>query len=95
MIWSDGHEVSPRHLATLMARLTEGTDDLAVLIQLDNTAISAVHHPNVLVWCNQQTVGVADAGPFLDESAVRIKDLYALILAIANVYAVKWSTATV
>ena len=41
LIWSDGHEVSPRHLARLMARLTEGADDLAVLIQLDNTVISA------------------------------------------------------
>src|SRR5208283_5326519 len=80
-----GHEVSPGHLAGFMARLTEGPHDLAVLIEFDNTIISTIHHPNVLIRGNQQTVGVADASPFLDEFAVRIKDLYALILAVANI----------
>ncbi len=74
-------------MAGLVSRLTKGAEDLAVLIQFDNPVVSAVHHPNVLVWCNRQTVGVADISPLLDELTLRIKDLNALILAIANIHA--------
>ncbi|HVR25365.1 MAG TPA: hypothetical protein VMU26_18830 [Candidatus Polarisedimenticolia bacterium] len=40
-----------------MARSAEGGKDLAVLIVFDDAIVSAVDHPNVLVWRDQQTVG--------------------------------------
>jgi hypothetical protein len=70
-----------------MSRLAKSAEDLAVLIQFNNPVVSAIHHPNVLVLRNQKTIGVTDASPLLDEFTIGIKDLYALIFAVANVYA--------
>jgi glycyl-tRNA synthetase alpha subunit len=70
-----------------MPRFTKGAEDLAVLIQFDDPVVSTVHHPNVLVWCNQQTIGVTDVSPLPDELTLGIEDLDALILAVAHIYA--------
>jgi hypothetical protein len=79
--------VRPGELAGLMARLAEGAKDLAVLIEFDDAIVSAVDHSNVLVWRDQQTVGVTDAGPLLDEVAVGVEDQDPLIFAVADLYA--------
>jgi hypothetical protein len=87
LIGSESHEVSPREQTGRVARLAEGAKDLAVLVEFDDAILSAVNHPNVLVWRDQQTVGVTDAGPSLDEFAVGVEDLDPLIFAIADLYA--------
>ena len=42
------HEVSPRELAGLMARLAKGAKDLAVRVEFNDAIRTAVDHPNVL-----------------------------------------------
>ena len=86
LIGSESHEVSPPEPTALKAKLAEGAKDLAVLVDFDD-AIVSVDHPNVLVWRDQQTVGVTDAGPLLDEFTVGVEDLDPLIFAIADLYA--------
>ena len=87
LIGSESHAVSPREQTGLMARLSEGAKDLAVLVEFDDAIVSAVDHPNVLVWRDQQTVGVTDAGPLLDEFTVGVEDLDPLIFAIPDLCA--------
>jgi len=87
LIGSHGQEVSPCHLARLMCGFTEGTDDLAVLVQFDDPVVSSIRHPNMLIAGNHQTIRVADSSPLLNEVSIRIEDLYPLIFTVANVYA--------
>lgn len=85
LVGPNGHEVSPSHLAGFVPRLTKRTQNLAVLVKFDNAIISAICHPNVLIGCDYQTIGVADASPLFNKIAILIKDLYALILAVADI----------
>src|SRR5208282_1700650 len=86
LIWSDRHEVRPCHLAGLVSGLAERAENLAALIQFDYPVVSSVRHPNVLIRRNHQAIGVADTRPLLDKVAVCIKNLYPLILTVANIY---------
>jgi hypothetical protein len=87
LIGSERHAVSPPEQTGLMARVAEGAKDLAVLIEFDDAIVSAVDHPNVLVGRDQQTLGVTDAGPLLDEFTVGVEDLDPLIFTNADLYA--------
>src|SRR5664280_3831865 len=85
LVSPNGHEVSPSHLAGFMPRFTKRSQDPAVLVQFDNAIISAICHPNVLIGCDHQTIRVADAGPLVNEVAILVEDLYALILTVADI----------
>ena len=68
-----------------MPRFTKRSQDPPVLVQFDNAIISTICHPNVLIGCDHQTTRVADAGPLVDEAAILVEDLYALILTVADI----------
>lgn len=59
----------------------------AVLVEFNDPIISSIGHLNVLVSRDHQSIGITNASPLLNEIAIAIENLYALVLAIADVHA--------
>src|ERR1700691_180418 len=77
--------MSPRKLSRRVPRLAECADDFAICIEFNDSVISSVDHPNVLVGRYEKTVWISDARPLLEKISVCIDDFYPLILAIPDV----------
>jgi hypothetical protein len=87
LIGSEPPRSAPRRTGRAYGQARRRRQGSSALIEFDDAIVSAVDHSNVLVWRDQQTVGVTDAGPLLDEVAVGVEDQDPLIFAVADLYA--------
>ena len=77
--------MSPGQLPRRVPRLSNRPEYLSVRVEFHYPVIPPINHPDVLVRSDEETVGVADARPFLQEISVCVEYLNAFVLAIPDV----------